>query len=517
MFCLAIAGRLGSVWFRGINSSGMLSTYQRYRLYEILPGASIWLALLGALALSVAWPLAMIYVIIVFDVYWVIRVLYFSFYVLVAWRRFRRAVKTNWMDRLTREFPRWQEKINVVFLPVYNEEWAVLAATLTALKNSHYPARLMYVVIAGEARATAHWHNLQNLIKSHFGGIFADIICYTHPDNLTDEIPGKGSNINFAEYAFQRYADDRGWRYENIIMSVFDVDTVIHPEYFGHLTYLYCRHPRPERSSFQPVTLYNNNLWESPAVLRIMAFGTSFWMLFSLARLDNLVTFSSHSMSFKAALDVGGHAKAIVSEDSRIFFQCWLHYGGDYEVTPLYIPVSMDTVRDDNIWQSLKNLYLQQRRWAWGTENIPYLLAAFRSHPEIPWWRKANLLFHEWEGKWSWAIVPILITVFGRLPLVMADAAVRQSTLFFNAPHLLERLMVLAMTGLLVSMIMSLLLLPPRPSGHPTHKYLYMLAQWLLVPISLLFFSALPCLDAVTHLLLGRYLGFNVSAKKRAI
>lgn len=197
---------------------------------------------------------------------------------------------------------------------------------------------------------------------------------------------------------------------------------------------MYCQHPRPERSSFQPVTLYNNNLWESPAILRIMAFGTSFWMLFSLARLDNLVTFSSHSMSFKAALEAGGHAKQIVSEDSRIFFQCWLTYHGDYEVTPLYVPVSMDTVRDDNMWQSLKNLYLQQRRWAWGSENIPFLLWQFRRHPEISWWKKTVILFHEWEGKWSWAVVPILITLIGRLPLWVARGDIRQTALFFNTP-----------------------------------------------------------------------------------
>jgi len=177
---------------------------------------------------------------------------------------------------------------------------------------------------------------------------------------------------------------------------------------------MYCKHPRPERSSFQPVTVYNNNLWESPAALRIAAFGTTFWMLFGLARLDNLVTFSSHSMSFQAAVDCGGHAKDIISEDSRIFFQCWLRYGGDYEVTPLYIPVSMHTVRDVHWWQSLKNLYLQQRRWAYGSEHIPYLLWQFRKHQEISWYKKFITLFHEWEGKWSWGVVPIFITFFGR-------------------------------------------------------------------------------------------------------
>ena len=494
----------------------MLTDYQRYRFYEMLPGLSIWLTIIVGFTLSIAKPLWMIYAIIIFDVYWVIRVLYFSFYIVLSWKRFHGAVRKQWFGALTEKFPRWQEKINVIFLPVYNEEFEVVATTLNALLASSYPAQKMYVVISGEERNFEHWEALKQKIAPVYKTAFADVLFYTHPKNLPDEIPGKGSNIHYAEWQFKHYADKKGWDYKDVIISVFDVDTVVHPEYFAHLTYMYASHPRPERSSFQPVTLYNNNLWDSPAVLRIMAFGTTFWMLFSLARLENLVTFSSHSMSFKAALDVGGHAKSIVSEDSRIFFQCWLHYGGDYEVTPLYIPVSMDTVRDDSLWRSLKNLYLQQRRWAWGTENIPYLLWQYKKHPEISGWKKLVTLFHEWEGKWSWAVVTIIITFFGRLTLFAADGEVRESALFFNTPHILQNLMTLAMLGLLVSSIMSMLLLPPLPQHHRKHRYLFVALQWILVPISLLFFSSIPCIDSVTHLMTGRYLGFNVSNKKRA-
>jgi len=495
----------------------MLSNYQRYRLYEILPGLSIWLTLIIGIVLSFVRPMWMIYAIIVFDVYWVLRVLYFSFYIVLSWNRFRRAVRTDWMSLLRRDFPDFENKINIIFLPVYNEGWGVVEATLKALAKSSYPANRLYVVVAGEERQLAHWKQIQEKVAAVYGGIFADIIFYAHPANLAGEIPGKGSNIHHAEHRFKEYADQKGWRYENMIVSIFDVDTVVHPEYFAHLTYMYCRHPNPTRSSFQPVTLYDNNLWESTAVLRIMAFGTSFWMLFSLARLENLVTFSSHSMSFKAIVDCGGHAKDIISEDSRIFYQCWLTYEGDYEVTPLYIPVSMDTVHDDSIGKSLKNLYYQQRRWAWGTENISYLLWELRRHPKISQWKKWTVLFHEWEGKWSWAVVAILITVLGRLPLWVAGNEVRQSALFFNTPHVLENLMTLAMLGLLVSAIMSMLILPPRPAGHRRHRYLFMILQWLLLPVSLVLFSSVPCIDAVTHLMLGKYLGFNVSAKKRAV
>ncbi len=494
----------------------MLSDYYRYRLYEILPGLSIWLSLILGIGLSFLKPLWMIYFILIFDIYWVLRVAYFSFYLFLSWRRFRKAIKVDWFERLTSRIPDWEKRKNVVFLPLYNESWEVVKPTLNSFLESSYPANKTYVVISGEERKKEHWQEMQKLIAENYAGKFADIIFCTHPLGLPGEIPGKGSNIHYAEYEFKKYADAKDWDYIDIIVSVFDIDTIVHEEYFAHLAYIYNKHPRPDHSSFQPLTLYNNNLWQSPAIIRIMAFGTSFWMLFSLARLDNLVTFSSHSMSFKAIMDCGGHSKDIVSEDSRIFFQCWLRYNGDYEVTPLYIPVSMDTVRDDSLWQSLKNLYLQQRRWAWGTEQIPYLLWHFRLNKNISWYKKISVLFHEWEGKWSWAVIAILITLLGRLPLWVAGNEIRQSALFFNAPNILEILMQMAMLGLFVSMIMSLLILPRRPGDQPKHGYLFMILQWLLLPISLILFSSLPCIDAVTRLMFGKYLGFNVSVKKRS-
>ncbi|MCX6780217.1 MAG: glycosyltransferase family 2 protein [Candidatus Magasanikbacteria bacterium] len=495
----------------------MLSDYQRYRFYEILPGLSIWLTLILGILCSFLFPLGVIYAIIIFDVYWVLRVVYFSFYLILSWTRFRKAIKIDWLTKLKAEFPQWEEKKNAIFLPLANEDYSVVKETLYALIKSSYPAEKMYIILSGEARKQANWDEVQAQVKQNFSGKFADILYYTHPADLLDEIPGKGSNIHNAEKEFKKYADAHGWNYRDVIASVFDVDTIVHPQYFAHLNYMYCLHPHPERSSFQPITLYNNNLWESPSVLRVMAFGTSFWMLFSLARLDSLVTFSSHSMSFQAALESGGHAKDIVSEDSRIFFQCWLRYSGNYEVTPLYIPVSMDTVRDDSWWKSLKNLYLQQRRWAWGSENIAYLLWQFRKHPEISLFKKMNILFHEWEGKWSWAVVAILLTVLGRLPLWVAGNEVRNSALFFNTPHVLENLMSLATFGLVISATMSLLIMPSRPENHPRYKYIFMLLQWILVPVSLILFSSVPCIDAVTHLMFGKYLGFNISTKKRAI
>lgn len=495
----------------------MFTEYSRYRIYEFLPGLSVWLTIIGAFALSFIYPLGMIYAIILFDIYWVLKVFHFSFYLLVAWRRFYIVKQTNWHEKLVTEVPTWNTKRHVIFLTLYNETWDVVETALVSLAGAVYDPSVVTIVVAGEARKADHFHDIFGHIQERFKGAFADIVGTLHPTDLPHEIPGKGSNLHYAERQMVPYIEKKGWNPDDVIVTIFDIDTVCHPAYLSYLTYIYATHPNPTHSSYQPVALYNNNMWESPAMLRVMAFGTTFWLMTSLARQDALVTFSSHAMSWTAILKAGFHDKRIVSEDSRIFYQCLLAYGGKYEVTPLYIPVSMDTVRDDKWWQSMVNLYKQQRRWAWGAEHIPYLLHEFKKHPEIPWHVKVKWIFLEWEGKWSWCCVALLITVLGRLPLYIAPESVRQSALYFNAPTILETLMTLAMVGLLLSAICSFPLLPKRPKSHPRYAYVMMVGQWLLLPFSLIFVSAIPAIDALTHLMRGKYLGFNVSQKKRQV
>lgn len=494
----------------------MLSDYHRYRLYEILPGLSIWFTLIGAVVLSFVRPLWMIYAVIVFDIYWVMRVLNFSFYLILSWMRFRRVRQILWREKLLSDVPEYQNFHHLIFLVLYKEEWGVVETALESIARSVYDPSRFVVVIAGEAKARDNFESIFQKAKAQFGKNFLEIVGTCHPAGLPGEIPGKGSNLHFAETEMVQYVAKKGWSPSKVIATVFDTDTIVHKEYFPYLTYLFAKHPRPTRTSFQPIALYNNNLWESPAILRIMSFGTTFWMFTALSRQDALVTFSSHSMSWQALLDVGFHDKRIVSEDSRIFYQCLLHYNGDYEVTPMYLPVSMDTVRDDSWWQSIKNLYKQQRRWAWGVEHVPFLLWEFRKKGKaFPFWKKVKWVFVEWEGKWSWALIAILITVLGRLPIIIAPESVRQSALYFNTPHLLQILMSVAMIGMFLSALLSFPLLPKRPKSHSPHKYLTMVFQWLLLPVSLIFVSAIPAIDAVTHLMFGKYLGFNVSQKKR--
>ncbi|OGH76778.1 MAG: hypothetical protein A2469_02260 [Candidatus Magasanikbacteria bacterium RIFOXYC2_FULL_40_16] len=493
----------------------MLSDYQKYRIYEILPGLSIWLSIFLMFFLTFTKPLWLVYFIIIYDIYWVLKVFNFSVYLIIAWRRLKKTQSINWFEKI-KSLNNLDDKRHLIFLTVYDEEWGVVEPAIKSVADSVYDKNKFTLVIAGEERKKENFEYISAKTKEAFADKFDEVVCVMHPKNLIDEIPGKGSNMHYAERMMQKYVDKKGWNYANVIATIFDIDTVCDRYYFSYLAYLYCTNPEPTRTSYQPVALYNNNMWESPAVLRVMAFGTTFWLMTALAQQDSLVTFSSHSMSWRALVDAGFHDKRIVSEDSRIFYQCFLAYNGKYKVTPMYIPVSMDTVRDDNWWQSIKNLYKQQRRWAWGVEHVPYLIWEFKKKGRlIPLWKKIKWIWNEWEGKWSWALVAIIITFLPRLPLLIASDSIKQSALYFNTPFLLQYLITSAMVGLLLSALLSFPLLPKAPKSHSKSRYITMVFQWLLLPFSMIFVSAIPAIDAVTHLMFGRYLGFNVSQKKR--
>jgi hypothetical protein len=327
---------------------------------------------------------------------------------------------------------------------------------------------------------------------------------------------GKGANAHWAGHQAHPIIEALGVPYEKIIVSYFDSDTVVHPKYFSHLQYKYMTHPNPTRASYQPVALYSNNIWESNAPMRIVAFSTVFWLLAELMRPDRLYTFSSHSMSYRALYDVGYWHPDIVTDDSRIFLQCFIHYDGDYEVIPLFVPVSMDAVGGNDWKEGLMNLYKQQRRWAWGVEHMPYMVYNFRKRKQtMKASTRIKYIFNITEGMYSWATAPILLFILGRLPLAVAGPDVKATVIAQNAPFVLETLMNIGMSGILVSGIISLFLLPPRPKAYPKHKWIVMFFQWVLLPITVVLFGSIPAVEAQTRLGLGKYLGFFVTPKVR--
>ena len=87
------------------------------------------------------------------------------------------------------------------------------------------------------------------------------------------------------------------------------------------------------------------------------------------------------------------------------------------------------------------------------------------------------------------------------------------SLLSYNLPRMTRTIMTISMIGMVVSAIISLIILPPRPKNVSRINTVLMVAQWLLLPITLIAFGGIPALDAQTRLIMGKHLEFWVTEK----
>lgn len=485
--------------------------YGRYRFWEMVPGILVWSTFILAILSSFFAPAFAIMFIIVFDLYWTLRVTYFIIHTVAAYISYRKTSKVDWLLQL-QKIKSWQDIRHVVMLPTYKEGLPILRAALQSILDSKYDNKKFIVVVGGEEGDKKNFEEYSSELKKEFNGKFDELIFTLHPRGLEGEIPGKGSNMKWMAEKLKVIIDKKNIPYKDIIVSAFDVDTIAHPQYFAKLAHLYLTEPNAQRSSYQPVVLFSNNIWSSSAPIRVMAFGTTFWLFGELVRPERLWTFSSHSMPWQMLIDVGFWEPDLVSEDSRIFLQGLMHYDGDYRVTPVFLPVSMDAVEAKGWWEAVKALYKQQRRWAWGVEHLPYMIARFRENKKIPFKTKFKFVFNHIEGMYTWGTAPILIFLLGYLPLFVARNS--QAALVANSPYMLEFMMRIATIGIFATGILSMFLLPPRPKEVKPWNWLVMIFQWILLPITFVTLGAFPSIDAQTRLMLGKYLGFNVTKKR---
>ena len=112
-------------------------------------------------------------------------------------------------------------------------------------------------------------------------------------------------------------------------------------------------------------------------------------------------------------------------------------------------------------------------------------------------------------------IAALIIAFLGWLPLFLGGVAFNQSVLAHNLPSITRILMNLALTGLILFVSLSFLMLPPRPKKYGRMRTILMFSQWFLAPLIALL-GAFPAIDSQTRMLLGKYFGeFWVTEKMR--
>ena len=379
-----------------------------------------------------------------------------------------------------------------------------------------YDKQSIVVVLAAEERAGESAQRVARLMQQKWGNTFGKLLVTTHPKDVPGEMAGKGSNAAYAaEQVRQQILDPRGIQYNHTLVSIFDIDTVVYPDYFNCLVWHFMTAERPLKSSYQPIPIFNNNIWEAGPLARVVAMSSTFWEMIQQERPERMATFSSHAVSFQALYEVGYWQPNMVSEDSRIYWNLMLANDGEYDVVPLSYPVSMDANVAPTFFGTIKNIYRQHRRWTYGVENFVYVVYHFSKNSAIPLRKRIGVTLQQAEGYWSLVTNPIMLFILGWLPIFFGGRVFHETVLSYNLPILVRNLLILAMFGLVVSSIISLSLIPRRPHGKSRFHFVVMALQWILVPITMIVFSALPGLDAQTRLMLGKYMGFWVTPKHR--
>ncbi len=489
------------------------------RFFEIIPGTLTWLTFALMFLLSFFFPVWISVFIILFDIYWLLKTVFLSVHLRATFTEMRKVMKIDWLAKLEAEHaPAWRGIFHLVILPMYNEPYAVVRESFVRLSEAHYPKDKMIVVLALEERAGVAAIEAGKRIEQEFGKTFYRFLIAMHPDDLPGEIPGKGSNESWAGAEAKRMIIDAARiPYDHVLVSVFDIDTQVLPEYFSRLTHVFLGARDPFRAIYQPVPLFTNNIYESGAFSRVVSFSCTFWQMMQQSRPERLTSFSSQSIPFQTLAEIGFWEKDIVSEDSRIFWQGLFRYHGDFRTEPLFFPVSMDAPVASAFWGTMKTIYKQQRRWAWGAENVPYVLEGFRKDGSIPKKKRWYWTFNAIEGYHSWATNALMIFALGWLPLFLGGKAYNETLLAYNLPYITRFIISLSTVGIASSAILSIMLLPPRRRSRSAVDYVAYVLQWILMPLTLIVFGAIPAIEAQTRLAIGGKwrLGFWVTPKGR--
>ncbi len=489
-----------------------------YRFFETIPGLISLGTLFGVLVFSWLIPSWVAVFIICFCFYYLFRIFYFSLHQTVGYFKVKSNMKKDWLKEL-RKMPKWKNIYHVVILPTYKESREIMEESIETLVRSDYPKEKMILVLAVEERAGKVFEEQAIAVAKKYSNNFYKFIVSVHPDGIGGEISGKGSNTAYAgKEVKEKIIDKLNIPYENILISTFDIDTKVFPQYFSCLTWYYLTEENPENASYQPVPVYNNNIWSASAFSRVVSTSNTFWQMIQQERSEKLTTYSSHSTPAKVFFEIG-YPVNIVSDDSRIFWKAYLYYDGKYKVVPMYYLVSMDAVMAKNLWKTALNQYKQQKRWAWGCAEIPYMMFGFLNNKKISIWHKIGHLYTILDGFWSWATAALLLFLLGWLPILLGGVKFNFSVLSFNLPILTSQIMTISMAGMFVSAILSTMLLPPVPKNIKWYLRIWkrstVFLQWIFLPITLILFGSVPSLDAQIRLMLGKYMGFWVTEKVR--
>lgn len=421
------------------------------------------------------------------------------------------------MAAMRSDYPDPEKVYHAVIVTAYNEGIEVLGPSIKAIENNTFPNERIVVVLAYEARGGEAMKKTAKLLREQFKNTFMDFLLVEHPDNIPGEIVGKGPNLTYAGEELARYVKKSKLPVENIIVTSLDSDNLIHEKYLDSVAYEFITHPRRQHLSYQPVSLFTNNIWDAPAPTRVIAVSNSFFNVITTMRPHVLRNFASHSQPLQALEAMGFWSKRTIVEDGHQYWRSLFFFGGDYSVLPIRIPVYQDAVVDENFWKTVKAQFIQVRRWYYGASDVAYVgskLFVKKDERLVPYFQLFPKFWRLLDGHVTLAIMAPIVAFGGWVPMIMNLSA--HTMVGYNLPNIVSTVETIAAIGLVVTVLISFRLLPPRPKKYRKGRALLMVLQWILMPVTSIIYQSLAAFYAQTRLMLGLYMEkFDVTKKVR--
>jgi hypothetical protein len=488
------------------------------RLFEAAPGLVTWILLLAPAWIPIVFQspgaLVVAAVVLLFDIYWLVRSVTVVTGVYSTLWRMRRDMAKNWLALAREEQKQGAndplQYYHLCVIPTYTEPYHVLERTLQAIVDANYPPELKLVGIITRETDKAGWENVARL-KEKFGGQLKGF--YHIKDPLEPGIViGKSAAMNWGGRWMVRVLTEEGYDLNQVLITDLDSDYRVHPQYFAWIGSHHAREALRDYLIWQPVPLFHNNYWQVPMAVRIMSASTSQWQMFLHSRPHRLVAFSSYTCSLEFVRKVGYWDKDVIPEDSRFYWKAFFTFGKRFSVKSVYLPIYGDSPHARDYASTHTSQYNQIKRWAWGITDVPYVLARLFKHPEIPPVLRFRRFMNLFLNHLNWIFLPLLLMFGASVPLwVSVDFSLTDlgQTLFLYSGILLST----TLSTVVFFLYFETLLLPPKPANWPLWKKGAVHFQYLLYPIVGLVMSVLPALEAHTRLLFGRYLEYRVTEK----
>ena len=352
-------------------------------------------------------------------------------------------------------------------------------------------------------------------LQAKFGSTFHTFLTVKHPKDVPDEVIGKGANATFAGKHLREWLKTHPEiESDNLIISTLDSDNRPDKSYFSYVAYEYIVRPNRNHLSFQPISLFLNNIWDAPAPMRVVATGNSFFNIIMSMRPHILRNFASHSQPYKALSAMDFWSVRTVVEDGHQYWRSYFHFDGKYAVIPIYVPIYQDAVLSHTYIQTLKAQFVQVRRWAYGASDIPFVaVRVFSKKRTVPFFSGTAYLLRLIDNHTTWASMSVLVAFGGWVPLLLNQEASR-SIIAHELPDVIASIQRLAMIGIFITIFLTFKMLPPRPKRYKKHRNVLMFLQWFLMPITAIAYGSLAAFYSQTRLATGRYMDkFDVTEK----